>query len=79
MQIPKMKVLAEAGAVREVDAMPEADGWAVWITYTRHGGERREVLERQRSGIRVFATLEAVVHCVAAAGLAEFRVQVRPP
>ena len=79
MQIAKMKVLAEAGAVREVDAMPEADGWAVWITYTRHGSEQREVLERQRSGVRVFATLEAVARCLTAVGLSEFRVRVRPP
>lgn len=79
MQILKMNVLAETGAVQEVDAMPETDGWAVWITYACHGCERREVLERQRGGTRVFATLEAVARCVAAAGLAGFRVQVRPP
>ncbi|MER2511753.1 MAG: hypothetical protein ABTQ25_04920 [Nitrosomonas ureae] len=74
MKIPKMKVLAEAGAVRSVEAMPEADGWAVWVIYTSHGNERREPLERQRGGVRVFATLEAVVHTVIAAGLTGFQV-----
>lgn len=73
-----MKLLAEVDAVRSVDAMPEADGWAVWISYASHGGERREPLKRQRGGIRVFATLEAVAHAVAAAGLREFRVSVKP-
>ena len=74
MQIQKMKVLAEAGAVRSVEAMPEADGWAVWVTYAYHGGERCEPLERQRGGVRVFATLEAVAHTVATVGLARFQV-----
>jgi hypothetical protein len=31
MQIPKLKVLVEAGVVRQVEAMPEADGWAVCV------------------------------------------------
>lgn len=74
MQIQKMKVLAEAGAVRSVEAMPEADGWAVWVIYTSHSSERREPLERQRGGVRVFATLEAVAHTVATVGLARFQV-----
>lgn len=74
-----MKVLAEAGAVRSADALPDAGGWSVWITYASHGCEQREVLERQRGGVRVFATLEAVAHCLTAAGLSAFRVQVRPP
>jgi hypothetical protein len=79
MQIPKMKVLAEAGAVRSVEAIPEANGWTVWVIYTSHGNERREPLERQRGGVRVFTTLEAVAHTVAAAGLALFTVNVKPP
>ena len=74
MQVPKLKVLTEAGAVREVEAMPEQDGWVVWIVYVSHGGERREVLERQRGGVRVFTTLDAVARCLAGLGLPAFRV-----
>ena len=76
MQIPKLKVLVEAGAVREVEAMPDGDGWAVWITYGSRGGERREALERQRGGARVFATLDAVARCLAGAGLSGFAVNL---
>ena len=76
MQLPKLKVLVEAGAVREADALPDGDGWAVWIVYASRGGERREALERQRGGVRVFATLEAVARCLAGAGLSAFRVSV---
>ncbi len=75
MQVPKLKVLAEAGAVREVEVIHQAaGGWAVWITYTSRGGERRAVLERQRGGVRVFATLDAAARCLAGAGLTAFRV-----
>ena len=53
MQIPKLKVLIEAGAVREVEVNHEAaGGWMVWITYASRTSERREVLERQRGGAR---------------------------
>ncbi len=78
MQIPKMKVLAEAGVVGSVEAIPEADGWVVWIVYASHGGERRELLERQRGGARVFITLEAVARCLASAGLSVFQVRIKP-
>lgn len=71
-----MKVLVEAGAVREVEAIPDGDGWAVWIVYASRRGERREALERQRGGLRVFATLDAVARCLAGAGLSAFRVHV---
>ena len=74
MQVPKLKVLTEAGAVREVEAMPEQDGWVVWIVYVSHGGERREALERQRDGVRGFATLDAVARALAGLGLSVFRV-----
>lgn len=74
MQVPKLKVLTEAGAVREVEAMPEQDGWVVWIVYVSHGGERREPLERQRGGVRGFATLDAVARALAGLGLSVFRV-----
>ncbi len=76
MQLPKLKVLIEAGAIRKAEALPDGDGWAVWIVYASRGGERREALERQRGGARVFATLEAVARCLAGAGLSAFRVSV---
>ena len=78
MQVPKLKVLTEAGAVREVEAMPEQDGWVVWIVYVSQGGERREPLERQRGGLRVFATLDAVARCLSGAGLSVFSVNLGP-
>lgn len=75
MQIQKLKVLIEAGAVREVGAIPNAGGgWQVWIAYASHGGERREPLERQRGGARVFATLDAVASGLSACGCESFRV-----
>ena len=76
MQLPKLKVLAEAGAVREVKVSyaTGAEGWTVAITYASRLGERREVLERQRGGVRVFATLDAVARCLAGLGLTAFRV-----
>ena len=76
MQVPNLKVLVEAGAVRAAEAMPEADGWAVEVTYASRRGERREALERQRGGVRVFATLDAVARALAGAGLGGFRVNV---
>jgi hypothetical protein len=76
MQIPKLQVLIEAGAVRKVEVLHEtaATGWTVQITYASRQGERREALERQRGGTRVFATLDAVARCLAGLGLTAFRV-----
>ena len=76
MQLPKLKVLVEAGAVRKAEALPDGDGWAVWIVHTTRGGERREALERQRGGARVFATLDTVARCLAGAGLSTFAVNL---
>jgi len=78
MQFPKLKVLVEAGAVRDVEAIyqPDPVGWTVQVTYASRTGERREVLERQRGGARVFATLDAVARGLAGLGLGEFRVNV---
>ena len=76
MQIPKLQVLIEAGAVRavEVSYATDAEGWTVAITYASRAGELCEVLERQRGGARVFATLDAVARCLAGLGLPAFRV-----
>ena len=77
MQLPKLKVLAEAGAVREMEVSyaTGAEGWTVAITYATRHGEQREVLERQRGGVRVFTTLDAVALCLAGLGLPAFRVE----
>ncbi len=74
MQVPKLKVLIEAGAVRAVEVSHEAGGWVVWITHASRSGERREALERQRGGARGFATLDAVARALAGLGLPAFRV-----
>ena len=76
MQVPKLRVLVEAGAVHdaEVTYAADAEGWTVAITYASRRGERREVLERQRGGVRVFATLDAVARGLAGVGLPAFRV-----
>jgi hypothetical protein len=76
MQVPKLRVLVEAGAVRAVEASyaTDAEGWTVAITYASRRGEQREVLERQRGGVRVFATLDAAARCLAGLGLPAFRV-----
>ena len=76
MQVPKLKVLVEAGAVRavEVTYTAGADGWMVAITYASRRGERCEGLERQRGGVRVFTTLDAVARGLAGLGLPAFRV-----
>lgn len=77
MQVPKLKVLIEAGAVREVEVIFEPGGWAVWITYASRNGEQCEALERQRGGVRVFATLDAVTNALGAVGIDEFCVNLR--
>ena len=76
MQIPKLKVLVEAGAVRQVVVSYQTDpaGWTVQVTYASRRGERREVLERQRGGVRMFTTLDAVARGLAGLGRVEFRV-----
>jgi hypothetical protein len=76
MQILKLKVLVEAGVVRAVAVSYAADagGWTVQVTYATRAGERREALERQRGGVRVFATLDAVARGLAGLGLPAFRV-----
>ena len=58
----------------EASYTTDAAGWTVAITYASRRGERREVLERQRGGVRVFATLDAVARCLTGVGLPAFRV-----
>ena len=58
----------------EVSYATDAGGWTVWVTYASRHGERREVLERQRGGVRGFATLDAVARALAGLGLPAFRV-----
>ena len=76
MQITKLQVLAEAGVVRDVVARYQSEpvGWTVQVTYASRTGERRDVLERQRGGTRVFATLDAVARNLAGLGLPAFQV-----
>jgi len=76
MQIPKLQILIEADAVRDIEVNPNdtATGWTVQITYASRQGERCEILERQRGGVRGFATLDAVARCLAGLGLTAFRV-----
>lgn len=79
MQTPKLKVLIEAGGVREVTVSynANADGWTVQVRYATRTGERLEVLERQRGGVRVFATLDAAANALDEAGIDEFCVNRR--
>ena len=58
----------------EVTYAADADGWTVAITDASRRDERREGLERQRGGVRAFATLDAVVRGLAGLGLPAFRV-----
>ena len=51
-----------------------AEGWTVQVTYATRRGERCEPLERQRGGVRTFATLDAAARPLAGLGLSGFRV-----
>lgn len=75
MQHPKLKVLAEAGTVREAEVSDQTEpaGWTLRITYATRRGERVETLERQRGGVWVFATLDTVARCLAGRGLSRFQ------
>ena len=76
MQLPKLKVLAEAGVVRDIEVGHDtaASGWTVQVRYATRHGERGAMLERQRGGVRTFATLDAAARCLAGLGLSRFRV-----
>ena len=79
MQIPKLKVLIEAGAMQDIEVSHDAttDGWIVTLGYLTRHGEQREVLERQRGGVRAFATLDTVARTLTRLGLPAFRVDAR--
>ena len=78
MDQPKLSTLVEAGTIERIIAKPDSGGWAVIVSYKTLAGLHIEPLERQRGGMRVFATLDAVARTLRAAGLAEFRVRVKP-
>lgn len=78
MDQPKLSTLAEAGTIERIIAKQDSGGWVVIVSYKTLAGLHIEPLERQRGGARVFATLDAVARTLRAAGLAEFRVQVKP-
>ena len=69
-------MLVETGVVREVMATDQAtgSGWTVQVTYATRSGERCEALGRQRGGVRVFATLDAVASGLFACGCESFQV-----
>ena len=54
MQVLKLKVLVEAGVVRQVEAIPEfAGGWTVQIMYASRRGERREFAQHLAEATRI--------------------------
>ena len=56
--------------------MPDGGGWVVLIQHKTLAGLHIEPLERQRGGVRVFATLDAVARCLAGVGLRTFIVNL---
>jgi hypothetical protein len=79
MDVPKLKTWLVADAVRHrgIGYDAAAGGWTVVTTYGASGHEQTEVLERQRGGTRLFATLEAAARFLAHLGISEFRVAAR--
>ncbi len=76
MDQPKLSTLAEAGTIERIIAKPDSGGWAVLIQHKTLAGLHIEPLERQRGGVRVFATLDAVARCLAGVGLSAFAVHL---
>lgn len=76
MQLPKLKTLIEVGAIQQIRVVYDAsnDGWTLLITYQVQQAPKTEALERQRGGVRVFATLDAAAHCLGGLGIREFQV-----
>jgi hypothetical protein len=79
MDQPKLSTLAAAGTIERIIAKPDSGGWVVLIQHKTLAGLHIEPLERQRGGARVFATLDAVARCLAAAGVARFQVNTAKP
>ena len=79
MKITKLETLIEVNVIREICVVYDADagGWTVLITYQANPEDKTEVLERQRGGPRVFATLEAALHVLIGLGVHEFQVSAR--
>ena len=79
MKITKLETLIEVNAIRELRVVYDttAGGWTLCITYQANPEDKTEVLERQRGGARVFATLEAALNVLASLGIYEFQVSAR--
>ncbi len=76
MDQPKLCTLVEAGTIERIIAKPDSSGWVVVVSYKTIAGLHIEPLERQRGGVRVFATLDAVARCLSGAGLSTFAVNL---
>ena len=75
MQVGKLKTLREVGAVRKITVTgAPGGGWTVTPVFSTATGEKSEPLARQRKGIRVVATLDAVTQFLFALGISEFYV-----
>ena len=79
MKITKLQTLVEVNVIREVRVVYDttAAGWTMLITYKANPEDKTEVLERQRGGPRVFATLEAALNVLTGLGIHEFQVSAR--
>ena len=79
MKITKLQTLVEVNAIREVRVVYDttAAGWTMLITYKANPEDKTEVLERQRGGPRLFASLDAAVNVLARLGIHEFQICTR--
>lgn len=79
MKITKLETLIEVNVIREIRVVYDADagGWTMRMTYQANPEDKTEVLERQRGGTRVFATLEAALHVLIGRGIHEFQVSAQ--
>lgn len=79
MDVPKLKTLLEADAVRRSSVAYDAvaGGWTVFTTYGADSRAKTEVLKRQRGGVRAFATLDAAVRFLAGLGISEFQISAK--
>jgi len=79
MKITKLATLIEVDAILELRVVYNADagGWTMLITYKANPEDKTEVLERQRGGPRLFATLDAALNVLVRLGIHEFQVSAR--